>query len=75
MIADDTTVTVTLYDCMPHKFGARVVVDGKSGIEGVVTGWAAYPHATEVLVSWFANGDATSAWFADWRVKAAEQES
>ncbi len=29
---------------LPFKFGDRVVVDGQHGIEGVVTGFAIYPH-------------------------------
>ena len=68
------SVTVRVYEGLPCKFGTRVVVDGKFGIEGIVTGWAAYPHATEIRVDWFANGDAKSAWFADWRVGSVEKD-
>ena len=57
---------------LPFRFGSRVVVDDKMGIEGVVTGFAIYPHVAEVRVDWFANGDAKSSWFAEWRVKAVQ---
>ena len=57
---------------VPFKFGTRVQVDAPLGIEGVVTGFAVYPHMSEVRVDWFANGDAKSAWFADWRVSEVE---
>ena len=52
----------------PFSFGTRVRVDGKTGIEGVVTGYLIYPQISEVKVSWFANGDSKSDWFAEWRV-------
>jgi hypothetical protein len=55
---------------LPFKFGDRVVVDGQHGIEGVVTGFAIYPHTSEIRIEWFANGDAKSAWFAHWRVRS-----
>ena len=53
---------------VPYSFGTRVRVDGKHGIEGVVTGYAIYPQVSEVKVSWFANGDSKADWFAEWRI-------
>ena len=52
----------------PFDIGETVRVDGKTGIEGRVTGYALYAATCEIRVEWFANGDAKSAWFPDWRV-------
>ena len=51
---------------LPFDFGDEVTV--KSGIDGVVTGYCVRKGSVEIEVSWFANGDAKSAWFPEWRL-------
>jgi hypothetical protein len=56
---------------LPFEFGEAVMVGGSKGLAGVVTGYCLRAGYAEVEVAWFANGDAKSAWFPDWRVERA----
>jgi hypothetical protein len=63
---------VKINDVLPFRFGQRVTIDGDDSVKGIVTGFCIYPHAMQIEVAWFANGDAKSAWFGVFRLKGAE---
>ena len=57
---------------IPFAFGQNVNIDGHTDIKAIVTGFAFYPHNSEVRVEWFANGDAKLAWIGAGRLTLAQ---
>ena len=57
---------------IPFAFGQKVNIDGHTDIKAIVTGFAFYPHNSEVRVEWFANGDAKLAWIGAGRLTLAQ---
>jgi hypothetical protein len=57
---------------LPYDFGEHVVVGGKEGLSGQVTGYCIKKGYLDIEVAWFSNGDAKTGWFPEWRVGLQE---
>lgn len=53
----------------------RVHIDNDTSIVGIVTGICfRLVRAPTIEVSWFANGDAKTAWFEEWRLNSVKEK-
>lgn len=53
------------------ELGDFVVMDGSTDIRARVTQFSFGTHGVNVECSWFHNGEAKFAWFAEWRLEKA----
>jgi hypothetical protein len=53
------------------SFGDRVKIDGE--VKGIVVGFCAYPHGSQIQVSWWNNGMLVEQWLAPWRIEKFDQ--